>query len=169
MQHRTVVVQVAVVAFIVLAVLVSMPTGSPSPGGLRPPSNADSVVGARSVTVSPDGTLFVGSHAPGMVYAVPDRNGAFRCVPDVLGGVEGLRVVLLDGIEDAGEVLAFDDGEDEPAGTLPAPGVDDRDAEACAPEEIGEGGGVALGDDADEREPPSPADPRRLSPRSSRR
>lgn len=35
---------------------------------------AEDVEGARSITLSPDGTLFVGSRNSGKVYAIPDRN-----------------------------------------------------------------------------------------------
>ena len=48
------------------------------PPGFRIDLYADDVPGARSLALSPGGTLFVGTRGAGKVYALQDRNGDFR-------------------------------------------------------------------------------------------
>ena len=45
------------------------------PAGFQVDVFADSVQGARSMVLGPQGTLFVGSQRAGKVHAVIDRNG----------------------------------------------------------------------------------------------
>ena len=52
---------------------------------------AEGVEGARSMTLSPNGTLFVGSREAGKVYAVLDRNGDNKA-DDVIVLAEGLNM-----------------------------------------------------------------------------
>ncbi len=52
---------------------------------------AENVEGARSMTLSPNGTLFVGSRGTGKVYAVPDRNGDNKA-DDLIVLAEGLNM-----------------------------------------------------------------------------
>ena len=48
------------------------------PAGFKIKLYADNVPNARSMVLSPAGTLFVGTRRTGKVYAVQDRNGDFR-------------------------------------------------------------------------------------------
>ncbi len=48
------------------------------PQGFKIEVFASEVEGARSMALSPNGTLFVGSRSPGKVYAVIDENGDYR-------------------------------------------------------------------------------------------
>lgn len=48
------------------------------PPGFKIDLYADNVAGARSMVMSPAGSLFVGSREAGNVYAVVDRDGDFR-------------------------------------------------------------------------------------------
>jgi glucose/arabinose dehydrogenase len=75
------------------------------------------VPGARSMTLSPAGTLFVGSRDAGNVYAIPDADGDFRG-DEVLVLARGLRspngVALRDGdlyVAEIHRILRFDDIE----------------------------------------------------------
>ena len=48
------------------------------PPGFKIELYADNLPGARSLAISPSGTLYVGTRKPGKVYALPDRNGDFQ-------------------------------------------------------------------------------------------
>ncbi|MDN7023545.1 sorbosone dehydrogenase family protein [Methanoculleus sp. FWC-SCC1] len=86
MRHRTLVILLTAVVFVVLAVFVvtSLPTGTAGgdlpldtislPPGFAIDVYAANVTGARSMTLSPEGTLYVGSRGAGAVYAIPDRD-----------------------------------------------------------------------------------------------
>ncbi len=89
MRHRTLVILLTIAIFIVLAAFIytSLPTATATtlpldtitlPPGFSISVYAENVTGARSMTLSPEGTLYVGSRAPGAVYAIPDRNGDGR-------------------------------------------------------------------------------------------
>lgn len=86
--------------FAVYAVLRILPIGVCSENGARlesiklPPGfsidyYAQDVENARSMTLSPNGTLFVGSRGAGKVYAIPDRNNDSKA-DQVLVLAEGL-------------------------------------------------------------------------------
>jgi glucose/arabinose dehydrogenase len=74
------------VALLTLSVLTLTATGAahPSLEGIRLPAGfavevfADDVPGARSMTLSPAGTLFVGTRSQGVVYAISGAAGAAR-------------------------------------------------------------------------------------------
>ena len=76
------------------------------------------VPGARSMTLSPDGTLYVGSRRRGNVYAVLDEDGdqkAERVVRVFQGGEQPNGVAFRDGslyVADISRVLRFDNIED---------------------------------------------------------
>lgn len=90
MSRRTVLIlaAVAVIALLGIAVAVVMPPGGTTgtlpldtitlPAGFEIDVYTGNVTGARSMTMTPNGTLFVGSRGPGNVYAVPDRDGDGR-------------------------------------------------------------------------------------------
>lgn len=59
------------------------------PSGFSIDYYAEGVEGARSMVLSPDGTLFVGSRGAGKVYAIPDRNGDNKA-DEVIVLAEGL-------------------------------------------------------------------------------
>jgi glucose/arabinose dehydrogenase len=78
---------------------------------------ADRVPGARSMTRSPAGTLYVGSRKAGRVYAILDDNGDFRA-DRILTLAEGLNqpngVAFRDGdlyVAEIGRILRFNDIE----------------------------------------------------------
>lgn len=78
---------------------------------------AENVEGARSMVLSPDGTLFVGSRDTGKVYAVLDRNKDSKA-DDVLVLAEGLDmpngVALRNGslyVAEVSRVIRYDDIE----------------------------------------------------------
>ena len=78
---------------------------------------AENVEGARSMTLSPNGTLFVGSRDAGKVYAVPDRNGDNKA-DDVIVLAEGLDmpngVAFMNGslyVAEVSRVIRYDDIE----------------------------------------------------------
>jgi glucose/arabinose dehydrogenase len=48
------------------------------PAGFSIELYAENVLGARSLALAPDGTLFVGTMRRGVVYAIPDRNKDFK-------------------------------------------------------------------------------------------
>ncbi len=129
MTRRTVIIlaAVAVIALLGIAVAVVMPQGG-TPGTLPldtitlPPGfaidlYAGNVTGARSMTLSPNGTLFVGSRGPGNVYAIPDRDGDGRgdAVITVASGLDSPNgVAFRNGslyVAEIGRVLRYDDIE----------------------------------------------------------
>ena len=59
------------------------------PSGFSIDYYAENVEGARSMALSPNGTLFVGSRSEGKVYAIPDRNGDNKA-DEVIVVAEGL-------------------------------------------------------------------------------
>ena len=78
---------------------------------------AENVEGARSMTLSPNGTLFVGSRDVGKVYAVPDRNGDNKA-DEVIVLAEGLDmpngVAFMNGslyVAEVSRVIRYDDIE----------------------------------------------------------
>ena len=78
---------------------------------------AENVEGARSMTLSPNGTLFVGSRDAGKVYAVLDRNKDSKA-DDVLVLAEGLDmpngVAFRNGslyVAEVSRVIRYDDIE----------------------------------------------------------
>ena len=78
---------------------------------------AENVEGARSMTLSPKGTLFVGSWGTGKVYAVPDRNVDNKA-DDVIVLAEGLDmpngVAFMNGslyVAEVSRVIRYDDIE----------------------------------------------------------
>ena len=90
MTRRTVIILATVAALALLGIVVAivMPPGGTTgplpldtitlPAGFAIDVYAGNVTGARSMTLSPNGTLFVGSRGPGNVYAIPDRDGDGR-------------------------------------------------------------------------------------------
>ena len=86
------------------------------PPGFRISLYADNVPGARSMALSPDGTLFVGTRGD-KVYALPNRNRAKRAdeVVTVLSGLDTPNgVALRDGalyVAEVSRILRFDDIE----------------------------------------------------------
>ncbi|MBN1687340.1 MAG: sorbosone dehydrogenase family protein [Spirochaetales bacterium] len=62
---------------------------------------ADDVDGARSLTLGSDGTVYIGTRAQGLVYAVPDRNGDGR----------GDEVIIIDSRLNSPNGVAFRDGD----------------------------------------------------------
>jgi glucose/arabinose dehydrogenase len=78
---------------------------------------ASDVPNARSMTLSPNGTLFVGSRSAGNVYAIVDRNGDFKA-DEVIRLARGLNspngVAFRDGalyVAEVNRVLRFDNIE----------------------------------------------------------
>ena len=61
------------------------------PPGFRIAVYAGNVPGARSMTLSPKGTLFVGSRGEGKVYAIIDRNGD-HIADEVITVAKGLKI-----------------------------------------------------------------------------
>jgi glucose/arabinose dehydrogenase len=87
------------------------------PAGFSIDYYAENIEGARSMTLSPNGTLFVGSRAEGKVYAVLDRNNDSKA-DDVLVLSEGLDspngVAFKNGslyVAEISRVLRYDDIE----------------------------------------------------------
>ena len=75
---------------------------------------ANNVPGARSMTLSPGGTLFVGTRDQGIVYAIPDKNGDGK-IDQVITIASGLNspngVALRDGnlyVAEISRVIRFD-------------------------------------------------------------
>lgn len=120
-------------AFVCLAILILLPlrlTGSPQgkdrdlplekiklPPGFKISIYADNIPNARSMTLSPKGTLFVGTRKAGNVYAVLDTNKDQRA-DRVITLAEGLNmpngVALREGalyVAEVNRVLRFDDIE----------------------------------------------------------
>ncbi|MCM2465991.1 PQQ-dependent sugar dehydrogenase [Methanoculleus oceani] len=129
MTRRTVIIlaAVAVIALLGIAVAVVMPPGGTTgtlpldtitlPPGFAIDVYAGNVTGARSMTMSPNGTLFVGSRGPGNVYAIPDRDGDGRGdeVITIASGLDSPNgVALRNGslyVAEIGRVLRYDDIE----------------------------------------------------------
>ncbi len=87
------------------------------PEGFRIDVYADNVDDARSMALSPNGTLFVGSRSAGKVYAVSDKDGDNRA-EEVITIASGLNqpngVAFRDGdlyVAEATRVLRYDDIE----------------------------------------------------------
>jgi glucose/arabinose dehydrogenase len=87
------------------------------PSGFEISIYASGVENARSMDLSPNGTLFVGTRSAGNVYAVVDRNGDFQA-DDVITLARGLNspngVAFRDGalyVAEVSRVLRFDDIE----------------------------------------------------------
>jgi glucose/arabinose dehydrogenase len=104
------------------------------PPGFRIEIYAEKVTGARSLAMSPDGTLFVGTHTEwgkppyGKVYALRDDNGDHKA-DEVIVVAEGLNhsngVAVRDGdlyVAELNRILRFDDIEKN-LKTKPAPSV----------------------------------------------
>lgn len=87
------------------------------PEGFRIDVYADNVDDARSMALSPNGTLFVGSRSAGKVYAVLDKDGDNRA-EEVVTIASGLNqpngVAFIDGdlyVAEATRILRYDDIE----------------------------------------------------------
>jgi glucose/arabinose dehydrogenase len=87
------------------------------PPGFEISIYASGVENARSMTLSPNGTLFVGTRSAGKVYAIVDRNGDFQA-DEVITLARGLNspngVAFRDGalyVAEVSRVLRFDDIE----------------------------------------------------------
>ncbi|WP_214019527.1 sorbosone dehydrogenase family protein [Methanoculleus sp.] len=129
MTRRTVIIlaTVAALALLGVAVAVVMPPGGTAgplpldtitlPPGFAIDVYAGNVTGARSMTMSPNGTLFVGSRGAGNVYAIPDRDGDGRGdeVIVVASGLDSPNgVAFRNGslyVAEIGRVLRYDDIE----------------------------------------------------------
>jgi glucose/arabinose dehydrogenase len=87
------------------------------PAGFEISVYASGVNNARSMTLSPSGTLFVGTRSVGNVYAIVDRNGDFQA-DEVITLARGLNspngVAFRDGalyVAEINRVIRFDDIE----------------------------------------------------------
>jgi glucose/arabinose dehydrogenase len=87
------------------------------PAGFEISVYATGVNNARSMTLSPNGTLFVGTRSVGNVYAIVDRNGDFQA-DEVITLARGLNspngVAFRDGalyVAEINRVIRFDDIE----------------------------------------------------------
>ena len=87
------------------------------PAGFEISVYASGVENARSMTLSPNGTLFVGTRSAGKVYAIVDRNGDFQA-DDVITLARGLNspngVAFSDGalyVAEVNRVIRFDNIE----------------------------------------------------------
>ncbi|WP_342770272.1 MULTISPECIES: sorbosone dehydrogenase family protein [unclassified Methanoculleus] len=129
MTRRIVIIFAAVAVFSLLCIVVAvvMPPGGTGgtlpldtitlPPGFTIDVYAGNVTGARSMTISPNGTLFVGSRDPGNVYAIPDRDGNGRGdeVITIAGGLDSPNgVAFRNGslyVAEIGRILRYDDIE----------------------------------------------------------
>jgi len=129
MSRRTVIILAAVAVLVLLGIVVAivLPQGGPAgtlpldtitlPPGFAIDVYAGNVTGARSMTLSPNGTLFVGSRGAGNVYAIPDRDGDGRGdeVIVVASGLDSPNgVALWNGslyVAEISRVLRYDDIE----------------------------------------------------------
>ena len=119
---------IAALALLGIVVAVVMPPGGSTAGPLPldtitlPPGfeidvYAGNVTGARSMTLSPNGTLFVGSRGAGNVYAIPDRDGDGRgdAVITIASGLDSPNgVAFRNGslyVAEIGRILRYDDIE----------------------------------------------------------
>jgi len=87
------------------------------PPGFQISIYATNVPNARSMTLSPNGTLFVGTRSAGNVYAIVDRNGDYKA-DEVITIAHGLNmpngVAFRDGalyVAEVNRVLRYDDIE----------------------------------------------------------
>lgn len=87
------------------------------PQGFKIEVFAQDIEGARSMALSPNGTLFVGSRSPGKVYAVVDENGDHNA-DEVITIAQGLNspngVAFRNGslyVAEIGRILRFDNIE----------------------------------------------------------
>ncbi|MCK8519498.1 PQQ-dependent sugar dehydrogenase [Methanoculleus sp. 7T] len=128
MTRRTVALLAAAMALVLLGIFVavSVPLGPDGalpldtitlPPGFTIDLYAENVTGARSMTLSPNGTLFAGSRGPGNVYAIPDRDGDGRG-DEVIVIATGLDspngVAFRNGslyVAEIGRILRYDDIE----------------------------------------------------------
>jgi len=85
------------------------------PEGFKIEIFAEEVENARSMTMSPNGILYVGSRQEGFVYAIPDRNGDHKA-DRVITIAQGLRmpngVAYRDGslyVAEVSRILRYDD------------------------------------------------------------
>jgi glucose/arabinose dehydrogenase len=96
------VVLVIIVAFVLTNIPLILPPGGNNTGSLPlstirlPPGfhvavYSGEVPGARSLALSPDGTLFVGTMTEGRVYALPNRPGSYDHPTGVFTIAEGLN------------------------------------------------------------------------------
>jgi glucose/arabinose dehydrogenase len=98
------------------------------PPGFRIQVYADDIPGARSLALSPSGTLFVGTRGEGKVYAVMDRDGNFEAdrIYTLASGLQMPNgVAFRDGdlyVAEVSRVLRFPDIENNLA-SPPAPTV----------------------------------------------
>lgn len=125
MSHRLAVVIVALVSLLLVigagSILLQQESADRSPAeSIRLPPGfaieiyADAIPGARSMTLGPNGTLFVGTRSEGRVYAVLDHDGDQRA-DDVITIASGLRmpngVAVSDGalyVAEVSRVLRYD-------------------------------------------------------------
>jgi glucose/arabinose dehydrogenase len=102
------------------------------PSGFEISIYASGVENARSMVLSSNGTLFVGTRSAGNVYAVVDRNGDFQA-DDVITLARGLNspngVAFRDGalyVAEVSRVLRFDDIESRLGGSAQPVVVNDQ-------------------------------------------
>ena len=102
------------------------------PPGFQIEIYASGVENARSMVLSPNGTLFVGSRSAGKVYAMTDRNGDFRA-DEVITLAQGLDspngVAFRDGalyVAEVSRVLRFDNIESRLGGSSQPVVVNDK-------------------------------------------
>jgi glucose/arabinose dehydrogenase len=130
MSRRTVIIlaAVAAVAILGIAVAVVLPPGGPAgtlpldtitlPPGFAIDVYAGNVTGARSMAMTPNGTLFVGSRGAGNVYAIPDRDGDGKgdAVITVASGLDSPNgVAFRNGslyVAEISRILRYDDIEE---------------------------------------------------------
>lgn len=129
MTRRTVIILATVAALALLGIVVAVvmvPGGTTGPlpldtitlpAGFAIDVYAGNVTGARSMTLSQNGTLFVGSRGPGNVYAIPDRDGDGRAdaVITVASGLNSPNGVAFHNgslyVAEIGRILRYDDIE----------------------------------------------------------
>ena len=102
------------------------------PPGFEISTYASGVENARSMALSPSGTLFVGSRSAGNVYAIVDRNGDFTA-DEVIKLAQGLNspngVAFRDGalyVAEVSRVLRFDNVESRLTGSSQPVVVNDK-------------------------------------------
>jgi glucose/arabinose dehydrogenase len=102
------------------------------PPGFEISIYASDVKNARSMTLSPNGTLFVGTRSAGNVYAIVDRNGDYKA-DEVITLAQGLNspngVAFRDGalyVAEVNRVLRFDNVESRLASSSQPVVVNDK-------------------------------------------